>query len=203
MLKIASYSLRGQIVRVKLKCTCGTGRVFEVQEEGETVYFCEKCRERKMLDELKREASTYWRGRDWVVECEADHRTQPRIHVAYPIELTVKENSHSPSYCVLHGQYVVLSESGTLIVVEDFRESYFQDITTTYRYVEAVLSDTVEGFPPVVTGNIVGVNFRHDELPRCRIGVGFEDLSDEANAAIRKHIEDHVSRNKKKKKKKS
>lgn len=197
MLKIASYSLRGQIVRVKLKCTCGHGQIFEVQENGETVYFCEECRERKTLEDLKKEASTYWRGRDWVVECEPDQRTQPRIHVSYPVELTVRATPYSPPYCIMHGRCVVLSESGTLIVVNDFSESYFQDITSTYRHGQLALTEATEGFPPVLTGRVVGVTFRHDELPQCRIGFGFEGLSEEANTAIRRHIEDHVSRREK------
>ena len=194
MLKIASYSLRGQVVRVKLKCTCGAGKIFEVQEEGETIYFCEKCRARKTLEDLKREASTYWRGHDWVVECESDQRIQPRIHVNYAAELTVRSTRYSPPYCVMHGHCVVLSESGTLVVVDDFEESYFQDITSTYRHGEITLTQAVQGLPSVLTGRIVGVTFRHNELPQCRIGIGFEGLSEDATAAIKRHIEDHVSR---------
>jgi len=192
MIRIASYSLRGHIVRVKLKCTCGNSKIFEVKEEGETIYFCNKCRSRKTLEELKKEASTYWRTRDWIVECEPDQRTQPRIHIDYPIELTVKATRLSPPYCVLHGKMVVLSESGMLAIVEDFSESYFQDITTAYRHVEITLQRQIPGFPTRLTGRIVGVRFRRTELPKCRLGIGFSGLSDETIEMLRKHIADHI-----------
>jgi hypothetical protein len=192
LLKIASYSLRGQVVRVKLRCSCGDGKIFEVQEEGKTYYFCNKCRTRKTVDELKKEASTYWRGRDWIVECEADQRTLPRIHVDFPVELTVKATRYSPAYCQLHGNLVVLSLSGTLAVVTDFQEAFFKDITSTYRQVEIATAKPVESFPPQLSGRIVGVRFRPDELPQCRIGIGFEDLSEEASEALRAHIAKHI-----------
>ena len=191
MLKIASYSLRGQVVRVKLKCTCGNGRVFEVDEEGKRFYFCGKCRSRKTLEELKKEASTYWRGHEWVIECEPDQRTQPRIHAHFGIHLTIKAARHAPTYCTLNGSCVVLSESGMLALVDNFQEHYFQDITSTYRYVE-ITSGGPPGLPPLLTGRVVGVRFRPDELPRCRIGVGFEDLGAPVAENLRKYIEERM-----------
>ena len=178
MLKIASYSLRVQKVRVKLKCTCGEGRVFEVEEQGELHFYCTKCRARKTLQELKIEASTYWRSRDWVVECETDQRSTPRIHVDYDCRVSIKATRYSPSYCVLHGRMVVLSESGALVVVNDFKEDFFQDITTTYRHAEIELTESIEDLPAVLIGRVVGVRFRPDELPKCRIGVAFDSLGD-------------------------
>jgi len=192
LLKIASYSLRGQVVRVKLRCSCGEGKIFEVQEEGKTYYFCGKCRTRKTVDELKKEASTYWRGRDWIVECEADQRTLPRVHVDYAVELTVKATRYSPAYCALHGNLVVLSESGTLAVINNFEEAYFKDITSTYRHVELTTVKPVETFPPQLTGRIVGGKCRPDELPRCRIGVAFDELSEETLETLRQHILIHI-----------
>jgi hypothetical protein len=192
VLKIASYSLRGKVVRVRLRCSCGEGKVFEIQEEGRTFYFCDRCRTRKTLDELKKDASTYWRGREWVVECEADQRALPRIHVDYPVELNVKATRYSPAYCTLHGNMLVLSQSGTLAVVKDFKEDYFKDITSTHRQVELATAKPVEDFPPQLTGRIVGVRFRPDELPQCRIGIGFEELSDDAVEALRQHIAAHI-----------
>lgn len=194
MLKIASYSLRGQVVRVKLKCTCGDGKILEIQEDGETVFFCSRCRNRKTLEQLKKEASTYWRSRKWVVECEPDQRVQPRIHVDYGVELTIRATRYSPTYCSLHGRMLVLSESGALVVVEDFKESYFEDITSAYRYVEVALTKPIESFPPHLTGRIVGVRFRPDELPLCRIGIGFEGLSEEDSNLLRQHIEQHAQK---------
>jgi len=192
MLKIASYSLRGQVVRVKLKCTCGNGKIFEVQEEGRTFYFCGKCRARKTLEQLKKEASTYWRGRDWVIECEPDQRTQPRIHVDFGTELTVKATRYSPTYCVLHGRFVVLSESGCLVLIEDFNESYFDEVTSTHRYVEIVVTKPDKDFPSRLTGRIVGVTFRPEQLPKCRIGLAFENLSEKVIEALRQYIQEHV-----------
>lgn len=194
MLKIASYSLRGQVVRVKLKCSCGNGTIIEVVEEGQTFYFCNKCRSRKTLEQLKKEASTYWRGRDWVIACEPDQRTMPRIHVDFGVELTIKASRSSPPHCVLHGRCVILSESGALVVVEDFHESYFEEITSTYRHVEIAVTEPDEGFPPQLTGRIVGVTFRPKDLPQCRIGIGFEGMADEITETLRQHIEEHVRR---------
>ena len=191
MLKIASYSLKGQSVRVKLKCTCGEGKIFEVEEEGQRHYFCGKCRSRKTVEELKKEASTYWRGHVWIVDCESDQRAKPRIHVNYAVELTVKATRYSPSYCVLHGELVVLSESGALVVVEDFQEKYFQDVTTTYRYVELAAARAIPTFPSMLTGRVVGVRFRPDELPKSRVGIAFEGLSDEMAEALESHINEH------------
>jgi hypothetical protein len=189
MLKITSYSLKGQVVRVKLKCTCGNGKVFEVQEAGRKFYFCEKCRSYKTLEDLKREASTYWRGHDWVIECEADQRTAPRIHVQFAIELRIRATPFSPMYCVLHGICPVLSESGMLAQASDFEERYFQDITSSYRHVEIAVMDRGQGLPALLTGRIVGVRYRPDELPVCRIGIGFEGLTDEAVEALHAYVQ--------------
>jgi ribosomal protein L24E len=191
MLKIASYSLQGQIVRVKLKCTCSDGKIFEVQEEGTTLYFCSKCRSRKTLEQLKKEASTYWRNRSWAVDCEPDQRAQPRVHIEVPVELTVKASRYSPPYCVLHGQGVVVSETGMLVVVHDFQQSYFQDITSAYRYVEIATAKPVEGFPTSLTGRVCGVSYRPTELPRCRVGMAFEGVTTEVIEALRRYMQEH------------
>jgi len=191
MLKIASYSLRGQVVRVKLKCACGNSRIFEVRENETLVYFCSKCRSRKTLEELKKDASSYWRGRSWIIECESDQRAQPRVRTDFAAELTIKASRYSPTYCVLHGRCMVLSETGMLIVVADFRESYFQDITSAYRFGEVTISKPAGELPSPLTGRIVGVRFRPDELPQCRIGITFEGLSKEATEMVRRYVQEH------------
>ena len=191
MLKIASYSLQGQVVRVKLKCTCGNGKIFEVQEESHTLYFCGKCRSRKTLAQLKKEASSYWRLRNWIVACEPDQRANPRIHADMPVEMTVKTSAFSPPYCTLHGRLVVLSATGALTVVEDFREAYFHDITSTCRYVEVSLTKPLEGFPRMITARVVAVRYRPNTLPQGSIAIGFEGLSSETSEMIRQHIQSH------------
>ena len=193
MLKIASYSLRGQVVRVKLKCTCGNNRVLEVHENQTIVYFCGKCRARRTLDELKKDASSYWRLRGWVVESEPDQRAQPRVRADFPVELTVKASRYSPAYCVLHGRCAMISASGMLAVVEDFQEAYFQDITSAYRFVDVTAAQKVESLPVSVTGRIVGVRYRAGELPQCRIGIAFEGLTQDANDMIGRYIHDQAA----------
>lgn len=188
MLKIASYSLRGQIVRVKLKCTCGESRIFEVEEDGLKYFYCERCKDRKSVDQLRSEASTYWRKREWVVDCEADQRKKPRIRVDYGIELVVKATRYSPAYCGMHGRMVTLSESGALILVDDFDKDYFQDITTTHRYAEIRFTSGIDGLPPVLAGRIVGVRFRPDELPDCRIGISFDELTDVQSELLKQYV---------------
>jgi len=193
MLKISSYSLRGQSVRVKLKCTCGNNKIFEVKENDKCVYFCSKCRSRKTLEELRKEASSYWRSRTWMIECEPDQRAHPRVQADFGVDLTIRASRYSPPYCTLHGRCVVLSETGMLAVVEDFRESYFPDITSAYRFAEIAAVKPAEGLPTSLTGRIYGVRYRPDELPQCRIGVAFEDLSKEAIEALRHYVEQHTS----------
>jgi len=194
MLKIASYSLRGQLVRVKLNCTCGHSRIFEVQEEKKQIYFCGKCRSRKTLEELKKEASSYWRSRNWMIDCEPDQRVQPRIHVDFATRLTVKASHLSPPYCTLRGRCLVLSEAGMLIVVEDFREAYFQDITSAYRLAEVEMTEPVPDLPTPLTGRVVGVSYRPEELPQCRIGISLEGLGKETSDMLRRYVQAHLAR---------
>jgi len=189
MLKISSYSLRGQLVRVKLKCTCGNSRIFEVQEYGKHVYFCSKCRSRKTLEELKKEASSYWRSRNWTIECEPDQRAQPRVQADIPVTVTVKATQYSPEYCTLSGRCVILSESGMLVLVSDFRESYFSDITSACRYAEVTGDEPLRNLPSPLVGRIVGVKYRPDQLPQCRVGVAFESLGKEATEAVRRFVQ--------------
>jgi len=191
MLKIASYSLQGQIVRVKLKCTCGASKVLEVQEEDQTIYFCGKCRARKTLAQLKKEASSYWRLRNWIVACESDQRVNPRVHADFPVELTVKTSAFSPPYCTLHGRVVVLSSTGLLAVVEDFSESYFHDITSACRHVEINVAKPLEGFPHALTGRIVAVRYRPDTLPQGSVAIGFEGLTGEVGEMVRRYVQEH------------
>jgi len=191
MLKIASYSLRGQVVRVKLKCTCGNGRIFEVHEDGVVVYFCSKCRGRKTLDELKKDASSYWKARSWIIECEPDQRAQPRTRVDFAADVTIKASRYSPPYCLLHGQCVMLSGTGMLIVVRDFTEAYFQDITSAYRFGDVTLPQAVEHLPTSLMGRIVGVRYRPEELPQCRVGLAFEGLGQEAMEGVRRYLAAH------------
>ena len=193
MLKIASYSLRGQVVRVKLKCSCGNSRIFEVREDDTLIYFCSKCRSRKILDELKKDASSYWKSRSWILECEPDQRAQPRARTDFPVEVTIRASRYSPAYCVLHGRCGMLSETGMMIMVEDFSESYFQDITSAYRSAEATILKMVEGLPVSLAGRIVGVRYRPEELPKCRIGIAFEGLTKEAGEAVRRYVQERCS----------
>jgi hypothetical protein len=145
----------------------------------------------KIIEELKKDASSYWRGRSWIIECESDQRAQPRVRTDFAAELTIKASCYSPTYCVLHGRCMVLSETGMLIVVADFRESYFQDITSAYRFGEVTISKPAGELPSPLTGRIVGVRFRPDELPQCRIGITFEGLSKEATEMVRRYVQEH------------
>jgi hypothetical protein len=89
---------------------------------------------------------------------------------------------------------VVLSESGALIVVNDFKEDYFQDITTTYRHAEVEPTESIEDLPAVLIGRVVGVRFRPDELPACRIGVAFDSGGDPSMGRLHALIEAKTSR---------
>ncbi len=189
MLKIASYSLQGQNVRVKLKCSCGAGKVFAVSDENKTVYYCTRCRSRKTLDQLKREASSYWRKRNWIIACEPDQRAHSRIHVQYPAQMKVRASPADLARFVFHGQCRVLSASGALIVVDDFQESCFQEVTTTHRHAEIALERRPEFLPPILVGKIVAVRYRPDTLPQCNIGVAFVGLSADIQGRIREYIE--------------
>ncbi|MCX8038486.1 MAG: PilZ domain-containing protein [Candidatus Sumerlaeia bacterium] len=194
MLKIASYSLQGQTVRVKLKCSCGAAKVIGVSEENKTIYYCVRCRSRKTLDQLKREASSYWRKRNWVIACEPDQRANSRIHVQFPARLTVRASpSDSPRF-VFHGQCRVISASGALIVVDDFQESCFQEITTTHRHAEILMEHRLEFLPPTLVARIVAVRYRPETLPKCDIAVAFVGLSSDLQNRLREYIEKQLHR---------
>lgn len=192
MIKIANYSLIGNTCVLKLKCSCGFSRILEVEEEGQTYYFCGKCRARKTLRQLKEESSTYWQGREWKVQCEADERVQPRIHTEHEVLLKVRATRYSPPYCELHGEIVVLSESGCLALVRDFKKEYFDEISTVYRNVVINFVGPSDGVLPSLGGRIVAVRFTQAELPRARVAIGFEGLNEDKLDALQAHIAEHV-----------
>jgi len=190
MLEVVDYRVDGMSLRVRLKCSCGGRKIVKVKEDGKEYYSCAKCGSRATLAELKRNATTYWQGRPWEVECEEPKTHSARVYVNYPATLEAQAHRYASPCCTLTGRCVELSISGLVFVAENFKVSYFEPLSTEHQHAVVKFSPPVRGLPPVLHGSIVGIKFREEELPLCNIRVAFRDLLGPEESLVSEHIEE-------------
>jgi hypothetical protein len=191
MLKVADYRMDGLKLRVRLKCSCGGRRVLKIIQNNEVEYQCANCKAQTSLHKLKSEASTYWKGRPWDVECEEPKKpTIEPISANYPARLVASAGRDVEPYCTLTGRCTELSNRGALFVAQDFKKSYFEGMSSRYRSALIQWIAPIHGLPRSVWGTITEVKFREDELPVAHVRVAFENLAEGDEKQLLAHIED-------------
>jgi len=189
-LEISNYITDGVKLRVRLKCSCGCRRILKLEKNNEVYYRCAECKIEASLRQLKSEATTYWRGRIWEVECEERKQQLEAVGVNYPAVLDAKPSRYLPTYCTLMGHCVELTVAELVFTAYDFKKSYFQELSTGNRFASVQFTPGVKGLPGILRGSIVEIKFRDEELPVCRFRVKLQDLSDEEQKLVTSHIED-------------
>jgi len=188
MLEVVNYRVEGMKLRVRLKCSCGQRRVLRVMKSNEEYYQCAHCKAEASLRKLQSEASSYWQGRQWEIECQEKERPSRGVFVDYPAHLTARAHHYGEAYCTLTGHCVEMSESGLLFFAKDFHPSYFEGLRCDNRYVVIDLDSPVHGLPPMLRGTIVEIKFLEEKLPLCHIRITFERLSDVEREMVRAHL---------------
>jgi hypothetical protein len=188
MLKILDYRVDGFKLRVRLKCSCGGRRVLKVMQDNEVHYQCAECKGMVSLASLKKEATTYWRGRNWEIECEEPKKPLEHIYVDYAACLIAQAHRYAEPFCTLTGNCIEISQSGLLFVAKDFAVKYFEGMSTENRHAVVQFTKRVHGLPPELHGSIVEIKFNEKELPLCRIRVAFENLPKDAETALAGHL---------------
>jgi len=189
-LEIANYSSDGPTLRVRLKCSCGGRRILKTKINNEIHYQCAECKVTASLRRLKDEATTYWKGRIWEIECEEKEKPAAAISVKYGAMLEARPNRYVAPFCTLNGHCVEIGPEGLLFTARDFKKSYFQEISTNNRFATVHFTPIVRGLPPDLRGTIVEIKFRDDELPVARLRVTFQGLSEEEQRLVTSHVED-------------
>lgn len=118
-----------------------------------------------------------------------ERRQSPRFEVEIPIKLIVKASREAPAYAVFNGCAVVLSQTGMLCAIDNFEEKFFNDITTTNRFVVSRAFDPPVSFPGELIGRIVGVKFKKTDLPLAQISIAFQDIKPALNEQLAEYIE--------------
>jgi len=190
MLQIADYRADGMKLRVRLKCSCGGRRILKVMEAGEVMYQCANCKDQASLRKLKSEATTYWQGRAWEIECEEPKKQVEAVHAHYPAKLFAAADRYAEPYCTLTGHVIEISGTGALFVAQDFKKAYFQSMSTDHRFAVIQWAKLVSGLPKTIRGTIVEIKFREGELPVCHVRVAFQNLSGDEEKLIVTHCED-------------
>ena len=105
------------------------------------------------------------------------------------MKLVIKARREAPAYLVLNGCCVVLSQTGMLCAVDNFDDKYFQDITTTHRFVVVRAEDPPVNFPGELIGRIVGVKFKRRDLPLAQISLAYTDLKPKLTDQLIEYVE--------------
>jgi len=188
MIEVADYRADGMKLIVRLKCTCGGRRILKIMEGNEAVYQCANCKSKQALRVLKNEATTYWRGRAWEVQCEEPKKGLEPIQTHYSAQLMAQEDRFSAPYCTLTGHCIELGPSSLLFVAQNFNKAHFQGMSTKYRFAFIAFDKSVRALPPLIHGAIVEIKFREGELPVCHIRVAL-DLSQAEEKQIAAHVD--------------
>jgi hypothetical protein len=188
MLEVVNYRVDGMKLRVRLKCACGACRVIKTMKNNEEYYQCVSCKAEASLRKLKSEASAYWQGRRWEIECEESKKPSRGVFVDYAARVSAQAHRSGEPYCVLTGHCVEISESGLLFIARDFLPSYFQGMRCDNRYAVVDFIRPVKGLPPTLRGSIVEIKFLEEKLPLCHIRIVFERLPDVEQGMIRAHL---------------
>ncbi|MBM3335623.1 hypothetical protein FJY63_13270, partial [Candidatus Sumerlaeota bacterium] len=175
MLDIADYRVDGLKLRVRLKCSCGGRSIVKMMVGAEPFYRCAKCNAQSSLNQLRNIATMCWRGQIWEVECEELKKEMAPAVTSYPATLTVGPSRQSQPFCVLDGHCIVLSPTGMQFLARNFKKEYFRPIDNEMRYAAVQWTRPVQGLPSKLTGSIVEVKFREEELPICQIRVVFHE----------------------------
>ena len=189
MLEIADYRAEGMKLRVRLKCTCGGRRILKIMEGSEVQYQCANCKAQSSLRKFKSEATAYWKGRMWEIECEEPTKPVECTQVNYPARLIAAADRYADPYCTLTGRCIEISSNGALFIAENFNKAYFQGMSTDHRFAVIQWTKCVPGLPPAIRGTIVEIKFREFELPVCHIRVAFQHLTQDDEKQLVTHLD--------------
>ena len=189
MLEVADYRADGPLrLSVRLKCSCGGRRVLKVLAGGKDVFKCIQCGSSTSIQDLKNNASSYWRGRVWVVEAEEARVEDDNVGIYYPATLIIRSTARSEILGQLTGACVQLNDSSVLFLAKDFQISWFEEIKQDHRAAEIGFEDHINGLPPKLFGQIVEIRYREDELPVCRIRIELENIASSEKEMIVEHL---------------
>ncbi|MFC1601516.1 hypothetical protein ACFL34_04125 [Candidatus Sumerlaeota bacterium] len=189
MIDIASYSLKGDKVFVKLKCECGNRRMVRSGDGDEMKLRCPECNANTTLGELRNAATLYWQSRPWEVDAVAERRSAPRHDVEIPVTLKFRASRESPVYCTLNGCCVVLSEHGVLCLVDNFEEELFPSLTTQQRFVVVCATNPPAMFPSEVYTRLVGIKYKKEQLPLCQVTLSLRESLPAMQEQVKEYIQ--------------
>jgi len=190
MLKILDYRVDGFKLRVRLKCGCGGRRILKLVQGNEVHYQCANCKATESMANLKKEATTYWQGRNWDIECEEPKKASEHVYVDYAATLSAQPHRYAEPFCTLTGHCIEINESNLVFVAKDFAVHYFEGMSSENRHAVLRFTKMVRGLPTELHGSIVEIKFNEKELPVCRIRVAFESLSDADRKSLEAHLGD-------------
>jgi hypothetical protein len=155
---------------------------------GKDVFKCIQCGSTTSIQDLKNNASSYWRGRVWVVEAEEARVEDDSVGIYYPSTLTVRATSGAEILGEMKGACVQLNDASVLFLAKDFQLPWFDEIKQSYRAAEVSFEDHVNGLPPKLFGQIVEMRYCEDELPVCRIRIELENIASSEKEMIVEHL---------------
>lgn len=99
----------------------------------------------------------------------------PYYTVDWPVRLSVKAGAHAPAILKFSGAITLASPRRLVCVFDRFEEKYADDLMKEYQYVVARPADDGAIMPDKLAGRVVGLYFREDELPLCRVSLEIEE----------------------------